>query len=282
MLLGCVSSATSPALAADADDSRALDVLALVKVENEYDGGYDRILFAEGLDVDGDGCSTRDEVILRDALVAGQVADYCRVEAGGWFSVYDGVAVTDPESLDVDHVVALKEAWQSGAWHWSATRRAAFANDLTDTRTLRAVTATSNRSKGDADPSNWLPSDTTFVCTFLADWVAIKARWSLSMDQSEAGRIRNELTDRCPDQTIDPWPPTDVWELYRSAGPPAPTTSGVLPLVALPCDPAYPGVCIASPPPDLDCADVPFRRFEVLTPDPHNFDADGNGIGCEN
>jgi micrococcal nuclease len=47
------------------------------------------------------------------------------------------------------------------------------------------------------------------------------------------------------------------------------------------CDPAYPGVCIASPPPDLDCADITFRRFQVLPPDPHNFDGDHNGIGCE-
>lgn len=197
--------------------------------------------------------------------------------------MYDGTVVADPEALDVDHVVALKEAWQSGAWHWSATPRAAFVNDLADARTLRAVTASSNRSKGDADPSNWLPSDDTFTCEFLADWIAVKARWSLSMDQSEAGRIRNELTYRCPDQTAAPWPPTDVWTLVTGPGPSSPTnaTVGVLPLLATPCDPAYPGVCIAPPPPDLDCADVPFRRFEVLAPDPHNFDADGNGIGCE-
>jgi micrococcal nuclease len=47
------------------------------------------------------------------------------------------------------------------------------------------------------------------------------------------------------------------------------------------CDPAYPDVCIASPPPDLDCKDVSYRKFRVLSPDPHNFDGDGNGLGCE-
>ncbi len=47
------------------------------------------------------------------------------------------------------------------------------------------------------------------------------------------------------------------------------------------CDPSYPGVCIPPPPPDLDCGDIVYRRFDVLPPDPHNFDGDGDGIGCE-
>jgi hypothetical protein len=47
------------------------------------------------------------------------------------------------------------------------------------------------------------------------------------------------------------------------------------------CDSAYPGVCIPPPPPDLDCADVPYRNFRIVAPDPHGFDADGDGVGCE-
>jgi len=47
------------------------------------------------------------------------------------------------------------------------------------------------------------------------------------------------------------------------------------------CSPSYPGVCIAPAPPDLDCKDVPYRRFQVLSPDPHRFDGDKDGIGCE-
>ena len=119
--------------------------------------------------------------------------------------------MTDPAALEVDHVVALKEAWDSGAWQWDDARRAEFANDLVDARTLRAVTAASNQSKGEADPSNWLPPNEAFVCTYLADWIAIKARWELSMDQSEFGRIRNVITERCPEQTIAPWPATQPW-----------------------------------------------------------------------
>ncbi len=202
----------SPTTSAVPGTQRALDVLALITVENEQQAGYQRDLFAEGLDVDGDSCATRDEVLIRETLVTPQVdPSGCGVLAGQWLSVYDGVTVTHPAVLEVDHVVALKEAWDSGAWQWDVARRAEFANDLVDARTLRAVTAHSNASKGQADPSNWLPSNEAFVCTYLADWIAIKARWELSMDQSEFGRIGNVLGERCPDQTIAPWPTTQPW-----------------------------------------------------------------------
>ncbi len=116
------------------------------------------------------------------------------------------VDVTDPSELDVDHLVSLKEAWDSGAWAWTPDRRIAYANDLTDGRTLVAVSAASNRSKGDRDPSNWIPESAGAVCPFIADWIAVKARWSMTMDQSEHGRLGNLIDDRCPRLTIEPWP----------------------------------------------------------------------------
>ena len=96
--------------------------------------------------------------------------------------------------------------WDSGGWQWNDQHRADYSNDLDDPRTLQAVTGATNQAKGSADPSNWIPPNEAEVCTYLADWLAIKARWSLSMDQSEAGRIRNLLDDRCPDQTVTQWP----------------------------------------------------------------------------
>jgi hypothetical protein len=258
----------------------ALDVLATITVENEHPDGYDRDLFAYGDVVNEYGCRTRASVLIRDSLTPAQVDPVgCAVVAGDWYSVYDGLTWMDPAELEIDHVVALKETWDSGAWGWTPERRSAFGNDLEDARSLRAVTGSVNQAKSDKDPSNWIPPDEQFVCAYLSDWVSIKARWGLSMDQSEFGRIRNLITDRCPDQTIAPWPDT------------APTGSPVTPpLVAAPvlpvppsanCDPAYPDVCIPSPPPDLDCGDIAFRRFRVLPPDPHRFDGDKNGIGCE-
>lgn len=261
----------------------ALDVLAMITVENEQPAGYERDLFSYGNTTDGRGCRTRALVLIRDSLTPAQV-DFvgCAVVAGDWYSVYDAVTWDDPAELEVDHVVALKEAWDSGAWGWTAQRRSAFGNDLEDPRTLRAVTGSVNQSKGAADPSNWIPPDPDFVCTYLSDWVSIKARWGLSMDQSEHGRIRNLLTDRCPDQTIAPWPDTPP------PGPPVTSPPPPPPPVAAPpappagnCDPSYPDVCIPPFPPDLNCGDIPFKRFTVLPPDPHGFDRDKDGVGCE-
>lgn len=93
-------------------------------------------------------------------------------------------------------------------WGGAEGRCSAFGEVLEDPRSLRAVIAAVNRAKGAAGPSNWMPPDESFTCTYLADWVSIKARWQLSMDQSEFGRIRSLLTDRCPDQTIEAWPDT--------------------------------------------------------------------------
>lgn len=261
----------------------ALDVLSFIVVENEHRDGFDRTAFAEGLDADGDGCATRAEVLERDSLVPVSVFGTCEIVAGEWRSAYDGQLVGDPSLLEIDHVVALDEAWGSGAWAWDPARRAAYANDLDDPRTLAAVTATSNEAKGNADPTNWLPTDPSAVCGYLADWIAIKARWALTMDQSEAGRIRNLLEDGCPGQTVEPWPPVDPAVATTTAIVAPTTLPAVVPLVGQGsgCDRSYPDVCIPPTPPDLDCGDVSFQRFTVLPPDPHRFDGDDDGIGCE-
>jgi hypothetical protein len=141
------------------------------------------------------------------------------------------------------------------------------------------VTAAVNREKGDEDPSNWLPPAPDALCGFLADWTAIKAPWGLSMDESEAGRIRNVLIDRCRDQTIAPWPPAPSDPVVTTTPAPLPVSGGD---DRAGCDPSYPTVCIPSPPPDLDCKDIPYRNFTVVQPDPHHFDGGKrNGVGCE-
>ena len=199
---------TAPQLTVASDGAiDVLDILATIPVELEHRGGYSRDLFAVWSDLDGDGCDTRAEVLIEESLTPAQLGlSGCDVVSGDWLSSYDGVTLTSPSDIEIDHVVALKEAWDSGAWQWPVERRIAYANDLTDPRTLAAVSSTSNQNKGDKDPSNWLPQDSD-VCTFIADWVAVKARWSLSMDESEFGRIRNLLGGRCAGTTTKPWPP---------------------------------------------------------------------------
>ena len=192
---------TTPTTSAPATPSDgsvlALDLLAFITVETEHRGGYQRDLFGYPADF-GHGCDTRAEVLRRDSRSTPTVKNPgCTVVSGTWVSPYDGVAVTAASALQIDHVVALKEAWDSGAWAWSPAKRHAFANDTIDPRTLRAASIATNQDKGDKDPSNWLPSDPADVCSFVADWVEIKVRWTLTMDSSEAGRVRNLLRGPC-------------------------------------------------------------------------------------
>jgi hypothetical protein len=184
----------------------AKSVLSTIKVENEYKAGYKRSLFIHWADLDGNGCDTREEILKRDSVSKPQVDPYrCYVVAGDWVSPYDGAKLNDRGDVDIDHVVALKEAWDSGAWAWSESQRKAYANDMTDRRTLIAVTDRVNVSKSDKDPSNWMPPLRSYWCAYLGDWISVKARWGLSMDQSEFGRINNLLASDCTSLTIASW-----------------------------------------------------------------------------
>lgn len=110
-----------------------------------------------------------------------------------WFSAYDGATTTNPSLFDIDHMIPLAEAWASGAKRWNDDRRTGFANDLAYRPSLIAVSASSNRSKSDRDPAEWMPPRTSYRCTYLVHWVAVKYRWGLSVDQVEKRSIRNGL-----------------------------------------------------------------------------------------
>lgn len=185
----------------------ALDVLNSLPIGVEQPDGYDRALFPHWTTGPG-GCDTRAQVLIRDSFTPAQVDPFgCAVVAGDWLSTYDSLFWTSPADLDIDHVVALKEAWDSGASLWSTARRTAFANDLTDRRTLVAVTDTVNASKGDRDPAEWLPPTNGYLCGFIASWLAIKARWGLSIDTAEYNAINNTITTSCAGLTVTAWNP---------------------------------------------------------------------------
>ena len=170
----------------------ALGLLAALPVAPEVEEGYERELFEHWVDADGDGCDTRQEVLIAESLTPVTVGAGCAIEGGSWFSAADGDTLTNPASVDINHVVPLKEAWASGAHAWTPEERRAFANDLTDERTLQAVSSGANRQQGEHDPASWLPADLEAACQFVADWVAIKASWGIAVDQAERGAI--ELT----------------------------------------------------------------------------------------
>ncbi|MEU3317152.1 HNH endonuclease family protein [Streptomyces sp. NPDC006662] len=172
-------------------------------VAPEHRDGYRRDLYKHwnrGLNPT-DGCDTRREVILSEAVVAPQVAAGCKLTGGSWRSAYDDVIVTDAARLDVDHFIPLAEVYDSERTPWSAARREAYANDQDSPDTLIAVSAASNRSKGDKDPAEWLPSDGSYHCTYAATWVATKLRWDLAVDEAERQALLG-LAEDCPTTTV--------------------------------------------------------------------------------
>ena len=164
-----------------------------LRIEPEYVGGYDRDLFADWYDADRNGCNTRKEVLIAESLDPVQIGARCAITGGRWFSIYDNVETTDSSSFDIDHMVPLSEAWDSGAWNWNADQRKHFANDLDQPFFLIAVTASSNRSKSDRDPAEWMPPNSGYHCEYVRIWIEIKRAWDLSVDQAEHDYLTRKL-----------------------------------------------------------------------------------------
>ena len=164
--------------------------LASLQMSAEHDSGYEREYFKHWVDADGDGCDTRKEVLLAEALQMPSVGASCGLDDGYWISRYDELIEEGSGSgFDVDHLVPLKEAWESGAHDWTAEMRELYANDLAHENALIAVSASSNRSKGARDPHTWLPPDIAQHCWYAAAWIEVKAIWNLTVDSAEKATL---------------------------------------------------------------------------------------------
>ena len=179
---------TISATATDSKYKDALSGLNTLKVADEVRAGYKREQFKHWVGT-GKGCDARKSVIISEAIKKPTVDSKCNIVGGEWLSIYDSVKVIDAKKLDVDHMVPLAEAWDSGAQAWDAKKREMYANDQLDPRHLIAVTGPSNRSKSDRDPAEWLPTNKTYTCEYLTNWVSVKVRWSLSVDKKEKDAI---------------------------------------------------------------------------------------------
>lgn len=175
--------------------------ISQLPVAGEVRTGYDRALFPHWKDLNGDCQDTRHEVLIAETSVSPSYtsSSRCSVASGRWFSYYDRVTWTAASDVDIDHVVALAEAWDSGARNWTTARRQSFANDLGDSRSLVAVTDNVNQSKGDQDPSTWLP--TYDRCRYLLEWTAVKIRWGLTVDSTEKNALTS-LGAQCTNVTL--------------------------------------------------------------------------------
>ena len=168
-------------------------MLADLTVETEGSlSGYDRDLFPHWIGQSGN-CNTREVVLQRDGTGV-TVDNACQPVSGSWNSVYDAVWVSSSSDVDIDHIVALAEAWRSGADTWSTSQRQAFANDLTHAQ-LIAVSQSSNASKGDRDPSEWMPPNTNTWCIYVREWVWVKHVYDLSVDSAEKSTLNSVLAN---------------------------------------------------------------------------------------
>ena len=187
----------------DAGSSTALAMLATLAVKGRAPmTGYDRGEFgAAWTDTNRNGCDTRNDVLRRD-LTGREIkpgTGSC-VALAGWLApdpytgdrihfVYGGAS-----EVDIDHVVALGDAWQTGAFRWVPLKRLALANDPMN---LLAVSASANRSKGDGDAATWLPSNKSYRCAYVARQVAVKAKYGLWITAAEHNASAQVL-DLCP------------------------------------------------------------------------------------
>lgn len=180
--LGATEAGTAdPARVASAAEARTqLDGLTVAPEDTGYH--YDRDDWPHWSSV-GEGCNTREAILINEGRGVERGKD-CTITNGEWTSVYDGVTVTDPGTFDIDHIVPLAEVARSGARGWTRAEREMYANDF---EVLVAVSAKSNRAKGDQDPATWLPE--LDRCGYVARWVTVKAKYELTLDPDEHAAI---------------------------------------------------------------------------------------------
>ena len=159
---------------------------------------YDRDDWKHWTDADGDCQDARQEVLVAESRIrpSFRTDRRCRVTAGQWLAPYTNTVVTDPGKLDIDHMVPLGNAHDSGAWRWTSQQREQYAHHLDDPQHLIAVTASANRSKGARGPENWKPEDRSYWCQYATDWITIKDDWGLTATLREADALTGML-DTC-------------------------------------------------------------------------------------
>lgn len=181
----------------------AVAVLELLPVKGRAPKtGYTRAQFGPGW-ARVDGCDTRNLILARDMVDIRQ-DEQCRVISGTLHDPYTGQTIgfmrgaISSQDVQIDHVVALSDAWQKGAQSLSVERRIELSNDPLN---LLAVDGPANQQKADSDAASWLPAHRPFRCQFVARQVAVKYRYALWITQAEHDAIKRVL-DRCPGQLL--------------------------------------------------------------------------------
>lgn len=182
-------------------------VLATLPVDDyPSTSGYDRDSFGYNTtDGDGDGCTIRDDILKRDMTeIRYKAPSTCQVKSGSLREPYTGKSIRfmrgkqTSAAVQIDHVVALENAWQSGASGWSAAKKQEYGNDPYN---LLAVDGPANQQKGSASAAYWLPANRQFRCAYVARQVSVKQRYGLTVTTAEKQAISKVLRT-CPTQEI--------------------------------------------------------------------------------
>jgi hypothetical protein len=277
--------ARARATAAPTGGGTAVALLATLAVKGRAPmTGYTRDEFGQAwADVDRNGCDTRNDILRRDLV------DPVLEPGTRGCVVLSGDSPSDPytaagihfvrggaSELDIDHVVALGDAWQTGAERWDVRKRVAFGNDPLN---LLAVDASANRQKGASDAAGWLPANKPYRCRYVARQVAVKAKYGLWVTAAEGGAITRVLGG-CPGEDAPTGDaavlaPAGLGVVHRQPAPaPAPTPKVPAPTTGTKVDPRFPY-----------CKDLPagYGPYHQGTDPEYDWyrDADGDGVVCE-
>jgi hypothetical protein len=192
-----------PVLAADQKASVVLETLVVKGRAPKT--GYERdALFGKWADPDRNGCDARNEVLARDLKNEVLDSDRCTVLTGEFTDPYSGTTLTfvrgqgTSNLVPIDHIVAVSDAWQKGAFKWDAAKRVNFYNDPLN---LQATLMKLNSQKGDGDAATWLPPLKSYRCTYVARQIAVKAKYAIWVTKAEKAAMANILA-KCPDQLL--------------------------------------------------------------------------------
>ena len=198
----------NPATGVEQEPGMATAVLETLAVKGRAPKtGYTRAQFGPAwADVDRNGCDTRNDILKRDltSITYRAKTRNCVVESGTLVDRYSGETINfvkgniSSMEVQIDHVVALSNAWQTGAFKLSADQRKALSNDPLN---LFAVKGRLNSQKGDGDAATWLPQLKSFRCSYVAQQIAVKAKYSLWVTAPEKAAMVSILA-KCPTQKV--------------------------------------------------------------------------------
>ncbi|WP_222271874.1 GmrSD restriction endonuclease domain-containing protein [Modestobacter marinus] len=295
---GLVTDAAAETAVVAAPASTALAALAAVPVQGRAaKTGYDRDLFGAGwVDVDRNGCDTRNDMLARD--LSGETfkpgTRNCVVLTGSLADPYSGRTIafqrgqSTSDDVQIDHVVAVSNSWQTGAQGWDAARRTAFGNDPLN---LLAVDGSLNMQKGDGDAATWLPPNKSYRCAYVARQVAVKVAYGLWMTQAERNAIATVL-GTCPGELLPGGVVANV-PVTATVAAPQPAASAAPQPAPAPVAVPTPAPAPDSAPAPAPAADVYFQNCDAVRAagaapihagDPGwepKFDRDNDGVGCE-